>query len=107
MTRRLVLLALCGLMAGCEMPSDSVPNSSPQVIAFTASWCGPCKKQAPLIDQIEAAGVRVTRIDIDQQRDLAQEYRVTAVPTYLYYEGSRLILRTHRARDVLHLVSRR
>lgn len=118
MTRRLFLIALCGLLAGCEMPPDGAPcgpnspccpnNQKPQaqMVAFTASWCGPCKQQAPLVSQIEAAGVYVTRIDIDLRPDLARQYGVTAVPTYFYYEGAQLALRTHQAGEVLQLIRR-
>lgn len=109
MKRRLFLLTLCGLLAGCEIPIDNGGNSPcerPQMIAFTASWCGPCKQQASLVNEIEAAGVQVTRIDIDQRPDLARQYGVTAVPTYFYYECNQPALRTNLASDVLQRIRR-
>jgi len=116
MTRRLFCLAaLClGLLAGCQpMPPSSpappkcCPNQKPVMIAFTASWCGPCHRQAPLVDQIEAAGVRVIRIDIDANPTAIRRYSVTAVPTYIYFECQQPLLRTNQANDVLERIRQR
>jgi len=103
-----VLLAamLLIFVTGCEMPPNKGTCERPQLVAFTASWCGPCKQQAPLVNEIEAAGVKVTRIDIDQRPDLARQYGVTSVPTYFYYECQQPPLRTNQASDVLQRIRR-
>jgi len=106
----IVALALSALLVGCETPPDTCPDAQPckrpQMLAFTASWCGPCKQQAPIVDEIEAAGVLVTRIDIDRRPDLARQYGVTSVPTYFYYECRQSPLRTQRASEVLERIRR-
>ncbi len=95
------LLLIAGGLAGRVMPPGCDTNDGPQVIAFTASWCCPCRQQAPVVDEIEAAGVKVTRIDIDQHPDLVRRYHVTAVPTYFFYQPSEPPFQTNRAGDVL------
>lgn len=109
MTRRLFcLLLLCSaFLIGCEPPDDGGGGgrkccpSTATMIAFTASWCGPCHQQASIVNKIEAAGVRVIRIDIDVNPAAARRYRITSVPTYIYFECRQSPLRTHRANDIL------
>jgi len=97
-------------VVGCETPATSVtPNTPPgscpcqraSLLVFTAPGCGPCRQQAPLVSQIEASGVRVTRIDIAQHPDIAQRYGVTSVPTYYYFAQGQRPLRTQQASDIL------
>ncbi len=85
------LLALVMLFAlGCDeeaKPAPPKPVKKPavadriQVLDFYATWCGPCKRNAPGIDQLEREGKRIARIDIDQS-DLDEKYHITSVPTY-------------------------
>lgn len=61
--------------------------SKPMVVDFFATWCGPCKELAPILDEVEQnhqGDVIFQRIDIDQKMDLAQEFRIQAVPTLMF-----------------------
>ncbi len=103
----LVMLAATGceeLAAPQPKPPINEPCERPKLLAFTAVWCGPCQQQKAHVDEIEAAGVQVTRIDIDQQPDLARQYGVTAVPTYFYYECNQSPVKTHQAADILQRI---
>lgn len=103
--RHILLSLLLAAIIGCEQPTIVQPQPQPvaqrQVIAFTATWCGPCHAQRPILDRIQATGITLHRIDVDQQRELAQRYGITAVPTYFLFEGRRLVLRTNSAQEVL------
>lgn len=62
------------------------------VLQFTAEWCGPCKQLAPLLDKIAAdyaaKGVRLVRIDVDQEKMIAAQFRIQSVPTvYAFFQG--------------------
>ena len=80
------------------------PRSKRQMIVFTATWCVVCRQQKPTVARIEAAGVKVWRIDIDERPDLASKYGVTAVPTYVFYDGDKEGTTTHDADDILKQV---
>ncbi|KAK1263142.1 Thioredoxin H2-1 [Acorus gramineus] len=56
------------------------------VIHFTASWCGPCRFIEPVIKQFAAKFTDVTfaKIDIDELRSVAKEWKVEAVPTFVF-----------------------
>ena len=109
MIRRLfvVFAALC-LLAGCEQPQAPVPPGPcvrPVMLVFTASRCGPCKAQKPLVVQIAAAGVDVRVYDVDAEPEVARKYGVTATPTYILYICGRKPFRTNNAGDVLVIIS--
>jgi len=48
---------------------------------FTATWCGPCKAFKPVMNEVASEGYSVQILDIDQNKDLAQQYNVRSVPT--------------------------
>jgi thioredoxin 1 len=65
----------------------------PTVVDFWASWCGPCKMIAPVLDEIarENEGrFRVTKVNIDDESALMQRFNVRAVPTLLFFHGGEL-----------------
>ena len=59
------------------------------LVDFFATWCGPCKMLAPVLEQVseEMAGkVNVIKVDIDQCPDLADEFKIVSVPTMMIFK---------------------
>lgn len=91
-------------ISGCEEQAEPQTNA-PQVLAFTATWCEPCKAAKPHLQSIKAAGIAVTEYDIDERPDLAQSYNIRSVPTYIVYDANgRQVERTSDIRSVLKLL---
>lgn len=61
----------------------------PVLIDFYADWCGPCKQMAPVIDELEQQGFKVRRVNIDQEPELARQFRVEGVPTFVVVADGR------------------
>ena len=65
----------------------TIMTAKPMVIDCYATWCGPCKQLAPLLDEIEEqykGKVIFERIDVDEKPDLAQEFGIQAIPTLMF-----------------------
>jgi thioredoxin 1 len=68
-----------------------VLQSDKLVIAdFWAEWCGPCKMIAPLLDEIareQADKVKIVKVNVDSEQELAQKYGIYNIPTLLFFKG--------------------
>lgn len=70
--------------------SEVLQSPIPVLVDFTATWCGPCKALAPLVEKLADAfqgKVKVGKLDIDAAPKLAQEYGVRSVPTCILFQG--------------------
>ena len=70
--------------------SEAKQSSVPVLIDFWSEHCGPCKMLSPVLDEVaqELDGkAKVTKVDVMNQRDLAMEYGVRAVPTLVFMKG--------------------
>ena len=63
-----------------------------KVLKFSASWCGPCKMLAKTISTIESP-IEIEEVDVDQNRSLAEQYKVRGVPTLVMIEDDNEIKR--------------
>lgn len=58
------------------------------LVDFFATWCGPCKMIAPVLEDLDkdpSFGVKIVKVDVDEASDAAMEYRVQAIPTLLLF----------------------
>lgn len=70
--------------------SDVLQSDLPVVVDFWAEWCGPCKAIGPSLEEIseEMAGkVKITKVNIDENPDIAAQYGVRSIPTLLLFKG--------------------
>ena len=67
------------------------------LVDFSATWCGPCKRQAPILDKmaLRAEGrFRIVKVDIDASPDLAERYDAQSVPTLVVFANGEEVART-------------
>ena len=69
--------------------SEVLKSEKKVLVDFWASWCGPCKRLSPLVDQIaeETNEVKVGKINVDEQSELAEKYGVMSIPTLIVFEN--------------------
>lgn len=63
------------------------------VVDFGAAWCGPCKSLLPILDEVvaEDPNKKIVKVDIDEQEELAKEYRIMSVPTLLVFKNGEIV----------------
>ena len=68
-------------------------KTSPVMVDFFATWCGPCKKLSPLLEETSNKhGFKLVVIDVDKNNDLSSEYNITSIPhIFLFHKGSKVM----------------
>jgi len=68
-------------------------KTSPVMVDFFATWCGPCKKLSPLLEEASNKhGFKLVVIDVDKNNDLSSEYNITSIPhIFLFHKGSKVM----------------
>ena len=62
-------------------------GNKPAIVDFTATWCGPCQRIAPILDELATqydGKIVIYKVDIDKNRDLAKAFNVSSIPAVLY-----------------------
>jgi len=73
-----------------------IEGNEPVLVDFHATWCGPCKTQAPILKDLapEIKGkARIIKIDVDKNQALAMKYQVRSVPTLILFKNGESVWR--------------
>ncbi len=75
---------------------EIIKSATPTLVDFFATWCGPCRMQAPILEQVKDkigdAGT-IIKVDIDRNEELAARYRVQSVPTLIMFKNGEPVWR--------------
>ena len=78
-----------------EAALNNLLTSDPLVVIdFTASWCGPCKLVAPLMDQLAEqydGKITVAKLDVDANKAIAKRFSIKSIPAVLFFKGEELV----------------
>ncbi len=89
-----------------ELTEDNFEQSvlqseKPVLVDFYAAWCGPCKRMAPVLEELsrEETSYRIGKIDIDRHPELAQEFHIMSVPTFVMFQDGSAVGRISGSRQ--------
>ena len=69
---------------------ELIGNGKPAVLDFWATWCGPCRRVAPIIDELAAeydGRVNIGKCDVEENEELAAQFKVSSIPTILFFDA--------------------
>ena len=100
-------------MAILTLTSDNfekevMKSDRPVVIDFWAPWCGPCRLIAPVIEQLDLTyngQIKVCRLDVDEEQDIAGGFRIHSIPTVLYIKDGEVVSSATGYRPLSSLIS--
>ncbi len=89
--------------------TEVLKESKTVLVDFWASWCGPCRMLSPVVDQIaeERKDIKVCKVNIDEQPELAQKFNVMSIPTLLVFRDGKQVNSSVGVRpkqDILNLL---
>ncbi len=73
--------------------NDLVKGGKPFVLDFYADWCGPCQSLLPIVEKMAKEykdDVDILKVNVDNQRDLAQKFQVRSIPALFFMEGNKV-----------------
>ncbi len=69
--------------------NEVIKNNDKVVLDFFAQWCQPCKMMAPILNSL-GEDIKIHKIDVDQYPKLAEEYKISSIPTLFTYKDGKL-----------------
>lgn len=73
--------------------TEVLKSEKPILIDFWATWCGPCMRQGPVVEELAQEGYSIGKVDVDQEPGLAQQFKIMSIPTLLIFKDGKEVQR--------------
>ena len=76
-----------------EFDREVLQDSGTVLVDFWATWCGPCRMLAPILEELSGQHpeLKIVKVDVDENRDLALQYGIESIPTLLVFRDGKLV----------------
>ncbi|MDO5589757.1 MAG: thioredoxin [Lachnospiraceae bacterium] len=90
--------------------NEVMESNKPVLVDFWASWCMPCRMVGPVVEEIanERSDIKVAKVNVDEQPELAREFKVMSIPTLLVIKDGKIVNRSVGAKskeEILEMMS--
>lgn len=80
-------------ITSASFEAEVLKSDKPVLLDFYADWCGPCRMLSPIIEEIagEHPEIKVGKINVDEEPDLAQAYQIMSIPALLVIKNGKIV----------------
>lgn len=81
---------------------EVIKSDKPVLIDFWATWCGPCRAVAPIMDELAEAfdgKAKICKLNVDDEGEIAQKFRIMSIPTVMLYKNGEMVDKVIGARS--------
>lgn len=85
------------MIHGTESEFDSLTKEELVLVDFFATWCGPCKMLAPVLEELasDRGDIKIVKMDVDECPNLSKKYAIMSVPTLMLFKNGEVIATQH------------
>lgn len=75
---------------------EVIGSSTPTLVDFWATWCGPCKMLAPVLEELadKETGVQIAKLDVDEESEIAERFGVMSIPTIIIFKDGKQVAKS-------------